>query len=497
MPSKTAIHKGQKAMSSHKSKSRVKISSGKSNVVDKKLSIASVAPSVRVSEPVKVLNLTTEDPLEKAIAEIDMCGSSSSSLVSDKECENTFKIIEESDFDLFELFKCPSLVFTLSRESDEEEEEKYLSSEDIDYVSSQSTVYSEESYFEQLTDMPQRDKVSLDPIEVVKPFQPIITREKTKIHSEDKGIFINPITGVLLETDISEESSIELVPAVQSLESMVSEEERDSFESRASDFSHVSTEKRKESIGTLEDTIKSTSPVDYEHEAYLQFMELETEEAKEKPEETADQFQLSIDKLMREQEQQLNFQQTMEFLKNLIEQAVDFAECKDENVVLRKRLDKFKLMQQLDKTLNELAKEENMMAHLNHKCTQHFRRKNAFHHIGYDYSVERQQKYYENLQCLDQLLKREIETKAMCNENIRQCKEQYEIEKQKAKEDIDKLEQLITSAFQSEKFNNLKACVNSQIEKMSLLRQTISRIRLRLLIDQHNFTDLSLVIQEV
>ncbi|TMW43409.1 hypothetical protein DOY81_011511 [Sarcophaga bullata] len=340
--------------------------------------------------------------------------------------------------------------------------------------------------------------LQLDTPKEVKP-QPTVTRIKRRIYYEDEGKFVNPLTGELSISDISEIPSIEVVAPVKIQAPQPSEAERASLESKDSVFSDTSAVAVKKPILDILEDIgleEDTQGLDEDQEAYLQFLELETKE-KEKEQLTAEQFKIQAEELMKEQQKQLNFEQTIDFLNILIDQVVDKAEYIDENVILRKNLDKRKIITELSHIMDELSKEKSLMVFLNRQCYYHYRRKSGHKHSSDDYSRERKEKLYENLIIFSQMLQKETETRVKCKERIRKCKEQYEIAKQQTNEEIKKFEKLITSTFHLDKHHNLKDTINSELTKLSEFRETVSHVRGRLLIDQHNFTELSMRMEKL
>ncbi|KNC25112.1 hypothetical protein FF38_07796 [Lucilia cuprina] len=412
--------------------------------------------------------------LEKIVSEIDSIGSSS-------ESEESEEIIVEEEPQDFNALDDPEKFLQLETFF----EEDILSDEELDHIKENKF---EKELFEKFENVPEIDDLSLAPTDDLVIKYPI-TLEIDPTNAKDTGKFVNPLTG----TKSSSSASL----------STITREDEEHHSTEESELEETETEekisqKNKSDISIV-DLIESADEFDdvpkqaktYDDEDLLEkFLEKDQEiEIKD-----LDEYHEAKVALMRKEQERLILQHTSDFLNKLIDHCVAKAEYIDANVILQKNLDKRKLLEEIKSKYELLEVERRAMRFLNRKCVEHFKRKCSFRLITADdpktFSND-SKNYYNALDNLDKLLITEEKTKGLCSAHVMETREQFKEMKQRSKMEVDRLEELIKTTFQRENSEKLKILpLSKQLEKMAAIRNEISDVRFRLLLKQHDVSEL-------
>ncbi|XP_046810045.1 DNA repair protein rad50 [Lucilia cuprina] len=412
--------------------------------------------------------------LEKVVSEIDSIGSSS-------ESEEILEIIVEEEPQDFNALDDPEKFLQLETFF----EEDILSDEELDHIKENKF---EKELFEMFENVPEIDDLSLAPTDDLVIKYPIIL-EIDPTNAKDTGKFVNPLTG----TKSSSSASL----------STITKEDEEHHSTEESELEETETEEKisqkNKSDNSIGDLVESADEFDdvpkqaktYDDEDLLEkFFEKDQEiEIKD-----LDEYHEAKVALMRKEQERLILQHTSDFLNKLIDHCVAKSEYIDANVILRKNLDKRKLLEEIKSKYELLEVERRAMRFLNRKCVEHFKRKCSFRLITADdpktFSND-SKNYYNALDNLDKLLITEEKTKGLCSAQVMETREQFKEMKQRSKMEVNRLEQLIKTTFQRENSEKLKILsLSKQLEKMAAIRKEISDVRFRLLLKQHDVSEL-------
>ncbi|XP_067633961.1 cilia- and flagella-associated protein 184-like [Eurosta solidaginis] len=299
-------------------------------------------------------------------------------------------------------------------------------------------------------------------------------RKRVSKYSEgaDVGSFRNPLTGSIIR---SEEESLEVEEEVEE------EEEEPAHLSSSSDILISEDDELLELIKSEHEEMEQPKQLD-DTQVVETFMEMEKEHVIEGVIEfdwVAYQRELEIQKITTD---------AREFLTDLIEKAVDKSEYIHPNDLLREKLDKETLIDEISSKLQELEAQQRKRLFLNRRVCDYFYRKGQYRVFAEDLSSESLKfavdRYKEVTMRLDQMLAREEEVKMNAEAQIEQLTYRKSILKIKNKEKLEELEQLVrkTFAYHGE---HLSTVANSLLRSMSKLREEVSAVRYALIKNQH------------
>lgn len=424
---------------------------------------------------------------QKAIKESRFKTGSSSSLSDDYEEEHEEESTDSSN--ISDIMAFQRLVRPIQNLTVDIDTDGSISSQAEPLYLTQPGLKIEQDFFKSLGHIPEVDEVSED----------ISVKDKSKEEvlsyaSKDLGIFVNPLTGEASFSHASSVHSMQIVePKQEQIEVRESESLLDeplSYRTSSSGLSIVYPET--EHAETLEQLKADKAAEKYDEDnTYLQFMELQEEAKKFKAFELQ---QIDVVASLNEQQRILNLKQTADFLSDLIDMCVQQAENMTEDILLKKNLDREKIILLLIPKLEEFYGQKRIMEFLNRKCAGYYRRKNCIRQLVKHRNIKREKaSYYEILKRLDYWLNRVKETQAICTSKITEYRAQHEVANQNFQMAIKALEMRIKSMLQREKYGKLNIFINQQLKGISHLRQRISETRLKLLLEQHQFSVLSLV----
>ncbi|XP_036331852.1 coiled-coil domain-containing protein 96-like [Rhagoletis pomonella] len=202
------------------------------------------------------------------------------------------------------------------------------------------------------------------------------------------------------------------------------------------------------------------------------------------------------------------------FVEELIQLVVEAAEYKDTRDVLRKSIDKRKLMDEISEKLRELEIEQSARLYLNRKVVDHLKRKRQFHAIIEDpaESVEYwMAKYREQLQKYDEMLGKEEELKRVTTTKMIELNEILKEREHRYEEEAKEFERIVRKALlphegtvntkkmskKSAKYKDYLKNINAMLNEISTKRKEISNTRLMLIKKQHLFAELKERLSEI
>lgn len=462
----------------------------------------------------KKVRLAPEDPLKKAIEELDMEPASSES--------DTDAYYNRTDRDSFIADAEQLLGAQLLPEPEEDVDES--TEDDAPEYLKQDELEEEPDFFGNFGDVPDVDEVSLDlSVDKVKEQPP--PREKVEATGgEDVGKFVNPLTGEIMKSketfkpDIPTE--IKVIPEKAIADKVTAEKKT---AEKVTDEKVVTTKKPTDDkvvtpkvqqadedmdvepsdlesvdisiLSDQETEVEVLGPkVVDEEDAFTQFLEFEAHG----PIETLEE--IDVEALARAENARLLLAQTYEFVQYLINRAVEKSEYLDPQIILRQNLDKRKIMQELHEKLQLLEVERKCKQFLNRKCVEYFRRKRTFRpilddnpktlHIEYH-------KYQAAVSNLDHWLIKEEEAKLISHNNLKVTRENLAVEQKQTHEKIAQLEETIKKTLKRENFDKLQLAVNESLTKMEEVRKEISDIRFQLIQKQHDMATLVEVCKKI
>ncbi|XP_065369651.1 uncharacterized protein LOC135961930 [Calliphora vicina] len=417
-----------------------------------------------------------DDDLQNAIAEIESSGSSS---VSEDSPES-----EEEQKDLVDIIEKPEKFLEFGIISDDEsliEEESYYTK--------QNKLENELDVLGMFEDVPQLDEISLamtDDLVVKLP----IAIEIDSNASTDVGKFVNPLTGVkssssTLSTISKKDNDYSSTDESKSLENDKEDKEEQGFKSDTS----YEDEFEKDIVDTADILEDVNDPVKDADEIFQQFLEKE----KEIEAVVSDEYNAAKIALISEEHQRQIQQHTLEFLNKLIDHCVAKSDYINADMILRKSLDKRKLINELKATYDLLEMERRGTQFLNRKCVEYFKRKSCLRVISPDDPKTLKSdslNYYNALDNLDKWLIRKEKMKSLCSNQVLEARDQFKEAEQQSNEKVYQLEQLVKTTFQLENYDKLQTFVINTLSKMAAIRKEISKVRFQLLLKQHQVSAL-------
>ncbi|XP_055845614.1 coiled-coil domain-containing protein 96-like [Episyrphus balteatus] len=180
---------------------------------------------------------------------------------------------------------------------------------------------------------------------------------------------------------------------------------------------------------------------------------------------------------------------TNNLIDNLIGEVVEICEYEDPDDILRARLDKNKVCDELDDKMYELDIEQKMRFFLNRKAVEYFRRKKATRPLIDDSPESKMsliRKYHESLMMVNKYKGLEDSTKGLLETKIAELKEELkELEinsKGKSREFVDIVKNTL-GASNSEKMETL---IDSFTKRIKNMQEEISKVRFVLIQRQHS-----------
>uniref|UniRef100_A0A1B0C4Y3 CCDC113/CCDC96 coiled-coil domain-containing protein n=1 Tax=Glossina palpalis gambiensis TaxID=67801 RepID=A0A1B0C4Y3_9MUSC len=183
---------------------------------------------------------------------------------------------------------------------------------------------------------------------------------------------------------------------------------------------------------------------------------------------------------------------TAQFLQDLIEMCVKMAEQMDITAYMRKNLDKRKIIIELKAMVPYLISEQWARQFLNRKCVEHFRRIKGFRRLTENPKtvIQDMDRFYETIIQLDELLGKESEVITSTRTKEIELTRQLEEIDEKAKQEIETLEHLMKQTLNPHNSSRIENVVKNSMQKMADTRNDISKIRFRMILEQHKYASL-------
>ncbi|XP_067633269.1 cilia- and flagella-associated protein 184-like [Eurosta solidaginis] len=290
---------------------------------------------------------------------------------------------------------------------------------------------------------------------------------------KDVGVFVDPLTGEVIA---------EKVP-VEVIEEEVEEEELEES---------IETEPLSAIIFSLSEDTGLAALLETPAEEF----EVKAEEA-----EALDDFlmhdvvveqipsrDLSKEALEQERLRLLLIEETENFLNKLINQAVAKSEYKHPDTILRESLDKFLLMEELCKKLEELEIERKVQFHLNRKVIDYYKRKKSFQRITEE-PEELEMKHAAKLKEVTKKLDQMLVVENRLTEKFEEIAKELRAKKiALLQQNIDKekeFEALVRASLIKSNNGRLAVIIPPLIEEINNFRKHVSDKRLQLIQFQH------------
>lgn len=347
--------------------------------------------------------------------------SSTSSSTTTVSSDYTFGLDEEEET-LINIF---DTLYDTSNESIEEEEVT-KEQESVQKVSSESKT----NFFENFTQLPNLADISED-ISIATVIMEKVNSLEDK--SKDLGHFVDPLTGLDLQNRL-DTSSTDLNDNTRDIE----EEEQSVSEKTECELSDIVIpddgyfqEVQRISYDMAEEQTKDLLET---------FLELDRTTAAAPVEE------VDWESMQKQQEAKFLQQQTLDFLEDLIHKVVERAEFLSPETILRRNLDKSKLMQELSNVLHQYNVEVNVSSLLNRKVVEYFKRKKVYRPIVQE-TVKNllleKGNYMKSLNHLDESLAKENNFRDSSSMAVTNLREELKAKEQRIADEVQIFENMV------------------------------------------------------
>uniref|UniRef100_A0A034VYN6 Coiled-coil domain-containing protein 96 n=1 Tax=Bactrocera dorsalis TaxID=27457 RepID=A0A034VYN6_BACDO len=226
-----------------------------------------------------------------------------------------------------------------------------------------------------------------------------------------------------------------------------------------------------------------------------------------------------IEQLIVEDTRRQNEEIVAAFIEDLFQIVAKATQYKDPQEILRKSVDKRRLMDEINEKVRTLEMEQSVRLYLNRKVVDHHKRKHMYRAITED-SVENLEfqmaKYHSFLQKYNEVLGKEEELERVTKTKIDKLHEIFEEKQCKVSEKISEFEALAyrvilqkqrrdnmnegeidLNVFDSAENEERSRIISIFLKKMALARRELSKVRLILIKKQHLFTDLQTRLNQI
>uniref|UniRef100_A0A0K8W6Y7 Coiled-coil domain-containing protein 96 n=1 Tax=Bactrocera latifrons TaxID=174628 RepID=A0A0K8W6Y7_BACLA len=225
-----------------------------------------------------------------------------------------------------------------------------------------------------------------------------------------------------------------------------------------------------------------------------------------------------IEQLIVEDTRRQNEEIVAAFIEDLFQIVAKATQYKDPQEILRKSVDKRRLMDEINEKVRTLEMEQGVRLYLNRKVVDHHRRKHMYRAIIED-SAENLEfqmaKYHSFLQKYNEVLGKEEELERVTKTKINKLHETFEEKQCQVDEKISEFEALAyrvilqkqrrdmnggeidLNVFNSAENEERSRIISIFLKKMALARRELSKVRLILIKKQHVFTDLQTRLNQI
>uniref|UniRef100_A0A1A9X4U7 DUF4201 domain-containing protein n=1 Tax=Glossina brevipalpis TaxID=37001 RepID=A0A1A9X4U7_9MUSC len=382
-------------------------------------------------------------------------------------------------------------------EEEEEEEEKIeetTTSSEEDYMVEDVEHAPLFDFFDNLDSLiPDLDEISLTPSVVTE--ASVISIKESVEPTADVGKFVklvDPGAGIDdffqdadQEDKETQEQEIELQGEEEEEEGKEDEDKVEEIESVEFSFDFEAVDEYFE--GKLDEEIaEGDKKPDEEEAAFATFLEMQVEVP------VSISAIEDVEERKKEEEARETRLLTAQFLQDLIETCVKMAEQMDVTAYMRKNLNKSKIMMELKATIPLLISEQWARQFLNRKCVEHFRRIKGFRRLTENPKtvIQDMDRFHEIMIQLDELLGKESEVISLTKSKEIELTEQLAELEHKAKDEVEKLENLIKHTLNPNNSARIGNVVNTSVQRMDETRNEISKIRFRMILEQHKYASL-------
>ncbi|XP_054741033.1 coiled-coil domain-containing protein 96-like isoform X1 [Anastrepha obliqua] len=345
------------------------------------------------------------------------------------------------------------------------------------------------SALEQLAAVPDIESISSSSTFVYEDFYK--PRETQSIDSKLKGKFVDPLTGLDIEEQVSSDKTEDLEYDFVDMDEFAGEETE---EPALTDITEDSELLELEKWDADREKIEETKLVQPDYEIIDFGFDKQTPSASE----------LDFEQALREETQRQNEAIVNLFVENLIDLVVDTVQYKDPREILRKSIDKRKLMDEINEKLGELESEQMVRACLHQGVVKYHKRKGLFRAIMSDTpkSIEYfMGKFQEQLQKYDEVMGKEEELMMSTKVEKEHLKEVVAEKERTVEAKVKEFEDLVRkvllpfegAAKKSQKADkNFNYCqdINALLNQINTARMEISNVRFKLIKKQHLYAEL-------
>ncbi|XP_060666249.1 uncharacterized protein LOC132798413 [Drosophila nasuta] len=355
------------------------------------------------------------------------------------------------------------LESTLIPESDDLRTGATSSEEEDDYMRGPQGVSFKDDFLQYFY-MPSMSDLSTESEEHVE--SSVLSRPGSAVEDEqvDKGKFVNPLTGL---TE-SSSKSVEEVPVKEEIVEVST-----SSSSTSSEFEWP--------FDDDEEEFKPQPMIpDAEDVALEMFLDVHTSLSKSREQSTTAMEALRVIRETR--------QIAFEFINKIIDQAVDTAEYVDPIKELVGKLNKSKLMAQLQKLYSQFLVAKQFNVDVNNKMYDYYRRvgqTRCFDSLPAKVEQVEHKRYMDALKLLDHLKKKTEETKRTNSEVLASVKLDMEFVSNIALSSVEALENRMREILIRKDAEILPRIVENELRRMQQMRNEVSDSRLWLITRQH------------
>ncbi|XP_004536002.1 kinesin-like protein KIF20B [Ceratitis capitata] len=347
------------------------------------------------------------------------------------------------------------------------------------------------SFFDKIANLPTIEEISSASEETI-----IETAQEEKtVDMSLTGKFVDPLTGL----DIVESEHSEIIDYECDFEEMdeICEEEADVDELQITEDSELLELQVLEAMEEVEEVKPRQHEDEFFDSEHVQkiMLELDLQDFKQ---------------ALAEDTQRQNVAVVVGFIDDLLQLVSDAAQYKDPNEILRKTIDKRKLMDEISVKIRALEVEQSVRHYLNRKVVDHHKRKQMYRAIIDDSAEDLEflmAKYQDQLQSynyilgkqdevdtvtklkIDTLTARRGENERLAHKMVRQFEEMV---KHALIPKIDKLEEGENASKRPEKgrYDERLRIITIYLKKMANVRKELSEARLEFIKKQHAYADL-------
>ncbi|XP_061392710.1 plectin-like [Musca vetustissima] len=399
-------------------------------------------------------------PSSPSSSEANSTLSSQLSLPSQDESEEKHKHFLEYFFD--------SDSESLEEEEEEEEEPDYLK---------RSTLEEKVEFLQDFGSIPELENISED-VSISEINKEIMKPEISSEEHSDIGYFVDPITGQRLvstptvqvvKKDLPqfEEKRHESVVSLLEFEEVMEEEDLDKMDIFNLDYN--------------QEDDKDLNVLIDEERALEKFLQVEIREV-------AKESDLNWEEIFQQEAHRHLCENVERLLNDLIDQAVEVAEHISPEAMLRKHLDKHKLVMEIRNKVHERVVERRVCEFFNRKAVEYFKRKKILRSIMPDskrYVELEMRKYLHAISRLDELLAKEENAKLMASKTQMELENELQMQREKSEKAIADFEEVVRRNLIREARPKCNMLIEKLLLEMSKCRQEVNEVRFEMILKLH------------